>query len=105
MSANDGSLILTGECAFSNSRACDNGCVWLSAHGADLCAGMCHRAERTNINRRFYSKTLLDREVGDFTSQARPPHRGAARRNAGPDARLLPLRGRLHLDVLAAAPC
>jgi hypothetical protein len=31
---------------------------------------MCHRAERTNINRRFYSKALLDREVGDYTSQA-----------------------------------
>ena len=34
---------------------------------------MCHRAERTNVNRRFYSKSLLEREVADYTSQARRP--------------------------------
>ena len=44
---------------------------------------MCHRAELTNVNRRWYGRALLEREVASFTSQARDPRIACRRCSCG----------------------
>ena len=70
INANGGILVLTGE----QARAGSNGCSGRTCVPQLLfAAGMCHRAEQSNINNRRYGRALLEREVASFTTQARSP--------------------------------